>query len=192
MKVRKTLKWFGGVLMTGALAIPAVQADTLITTLTAREPGGQSVVVHAQAYPVTVIVFISISCPMSCDYSERLSTLYRQYHDRIQMVVIDSNVNESDADVEKYRTDASLPFSIYRDPGFRTADLLKARTTPTAVVLDRTGSVRYFGSIDDSRHPARVKRENLRLAIDAILEGRTVERPAMISPGCAIQRLQIQ
>jgi hypothetical protein len=178
--------------MTAALAIPAVRADAPITTLTARKPGGQSVVVHTQAYPVTVVVFISISCPMSCDYSERLGALYKQYPDRIQMVVIDANVNESDTDVDRYRTDASLPFSIYRDPGFQTTDLLKARTTPTAVVLDRAGSVRYFGSIDDSRHPARVKRENLRLAIDAVLEGRPVERPAMVSPGCTIQRLQSQ
>jgi hypothetical protein len=125
---------------------------------------------------------------MSAEYGERIGALYQAFsRQRVQMLVVNSNMNESDADVEEQRKAAALPFPIYRDTGAQLAETLNARATPTAVVLDSAGAVRYIGRIDDSRNPAAVKREHLRLALEAILNDRFVEVPQTRVLGCTIK-----
>jgi hypothetical protein len=137
--------------------------------------------------PATAIIFVSTVCPMSMEYSERLNQLVGDYSPRhVRMLIVNGNVNESDTDVEKQRREAGIRVPIYRDNG-DVADLLGATATPTAVVIDRAGAIRYRGVIDNSRNPARVTKRLLRSALDSILAGSVVEIPRTKVMGCSIK-----
>src|SRR5207248_1649329 len=62
------------------------------------------------------------------------------------------------------------------------------KATPTAVLLDGAGVVRYHGQIDDNPEPVAVQRQYLREALDAVLSGREVPVAATLALGCAIRK----
>ncbi len=137
----------------------------------------------------TAVIFVSAVCPMAADYGQRLVKLSNDYaHQGVKMLLIDSNDNESDAQVEAWRTALELPFPVYRDPHTQAAETLQVYSTPTAVVLDQSGAIRYWGSIDDARNPSRVDKPYLRLALDALVAGKAIERPRTRVLGCSIKR----
>jgi hypothetical protein len=124
---------------------------------------------------------------MSMEYSQRLNQLAADYsHRDVRILLVNSNTNESNAEVEKQRLEANISIPVYRDNG-TVAALLGATATPTAVVLDKAGVTRYMGMIDNSRNPARVTRQVLRSALDSVLAGRAVEVPRTKVMGCAIK-----
>jgi hypothetical protein len=158
-----------------------------IPLLNLRKSDGSLYKAHTSNTPATVVVFVSAVCPMSMEYSQRLNQLAADYSPRgVQILVVNSNTNESDAEVEKQRQEAGISVPVYRDNG-NVADLLGAIATPTAVVIDKTGMIRYLGMIDNSRNSTRVTRRPLRSALDAVLEGRPVEVPRTKVMGCTIK-----
>jgi hypothetical protein len=125
---------------------------------------------------------------MSAEYMERLALLDKTYSAQgINMLLVNSNANESDTEVEQQRRAAALPFSIYRDPNGQVAQALNARATPTAVVIDIGGLIRYSGRIDDARNPAKVKQQYLGPAIEAVLGGKPVAISRTRVLGCTIK-----
>lgn len=151
---------------------------------------GESKQVQLGASHATVVVFVSALCPVSTAYDERLTKLNADFSSRgVLMILVNSNQNESDAQVEEQRKIARLPMPVYRDPNGRLAELLGAYGTPTAVVLDQSGAIRYLGAIDDARDPTRVTRQYLRGAIEAILVGQAVAQAQTRTLGCSIKRL---
>ena len=69
-----------------------------------------------------------------------------------------------------------------------TADRFGAQVTPETFVLDQAGTILYHGYIDDSRNPANIKVQGLRVALDAALTGRSPERAETKAFGCTIKR----
>lgn len=137
--------------------------------------------------PATAVLFVSAACPMSAEYSERINQLAADYAPRrVRILMVNSNTNESNAEVEKQRAEARLSVPVYRDNG-AVADLLGATATPTAVVIDGSGAIRYLGMIDNSRIPERVTKQPLRSALDSVLAGRAVELPRTRVMGCSIK-----
>jgi hypothetical protein len=71
------------------------------------------------------------------------------------------------------------------------ATVAKATITPTAVVVDRGGAIRYRGRIDNlyaalGKTRQQVTSHDLRDALDAVLAGRPVPHPETESIGCFI------
>lgn len=152
-----------------------------------RNTDGSLQKVHTSDTPATVVIFVSTVCPMSMEYSQRFNQLAADYSQRgVRILIVNSNTNESDAEVEKQRLEAHITVPVYRDNG-NLADLLGAIATPTAVVIDRAGVIRYLGMIDNSRNSARVTRHLLRSALDSVLDGRAVEFPRTKVMGCSIK-----
>lgn len=138
---------------------------------------------------VTVVLFLSAECPVSRDYEDRLAALHRELDGRpVRWLAIAPNTNESNEQVSRMASDASLPFPLLRDPGLRAVAALGITKTPAAIVLDTGGIVRYRGAIDDARYSPRVKRRYLKEAVDSLLAGRRVEHPEGWGLGCAIKR----
>jgi hypothetical protein len=163
----------------------AQQAE--ISSLTLKSTDGSTHRFRLADSRATAVVFISAVCPMSVEHSDRLSALARDYSGKdVRFLLVNSNVNETNAEVEAQRTAAKLPVPVYRDAGSLAATL-GATATPTAVVIDQTGVLRYFGMIDNSRIPERVTKELLRLALNAVLAGRPVEITRTRVLGCAIK-----
>ncbi len=160
-----------------------------VNSFTVREIDRAPTQIQVSDSRVTVVVFVSAVCPMSADYSGRLTKLDKEYsHRRVRMILVNSNDNEPDMQVNEQRKLGGLTLPVYRDSSGRLAALLQAYSTPTAVVLDQGGALRYWGSIDDTRSPERVTKPYLQLAIDAVLTGRTVDRPRTRVMGCSIKR----
>lgn len=138
---------------------------------------------------VTVVLFLSAECPVSRDYEDRLAALHRELDGRpVRWLAIAPNTNESNEQVSRMASDASLPFPLLRDPGLRAVAALGITKTPAAIVLDPGGIVRYRGAVDDARYSPRVKRRYLKEAVDSLLSGRRVEHPEGWGLGCAIKR----
>jgi AhpC/TSA family protein len=163
-----------------------------INSFTVREIGMAPTQIQVNANRATVVVFVSAICPMSADYSQRLTKLNEDYSPRgARIVLINSNDNETDEQVNEQRRLSGLKLPVYRDPSGRLAAQVQAYSTPTAVMLDQSGAIRYWGSIDDARNPVRVTKPYLQLAIDAVLAGRAVDRPRTRALGCSIKRLAV-
>ena len=171
--------------MASLLAAAAAPA-TLHLTDTSDRP----VTINAASGKVTVVVFISTLCPISNAYHDRYKALVSSYKNKpgIQFVFVNSNDNETMADVRDHVRDAELPFPVYKDWKNVVADQLRASMTPEAFVLDGGGVTRYHGAIDDAKVEARVKVDAVKDAIAALLAGKPVPRSEMKAFGCTIHR----
>jgi peroxiredoxin len=137
----------------------------------------------------TVVVFVATKCPISNGYNERMSAVYKDYTAKgVHFVFVNANNNEPPAEVEEHAKAHALAFPIYKDRNNVVADLFGAQVTPEAFVIDKTGTVRYHGYVDDSLNEARVHNQGLRMALDAVLAGNTVNHPETKAFGCTLKR----
>jgi hypothetical protein len=158
-----------------------------VTLLKLRTTAGAVHDVRTSGATATAVIFVSAVCPMSMEYAERLNQLVADYSSKpVQILVINSNVNETDVEVERQRREARISAPIYRDDG-TVAKLLGATATPTAVVIDKVGEIRYFGLIDNSRIPARATKHLLQSALESVLAGNGVEIQRTKVMGCSIK-----
>ncbi len=152
---------------------------------------GKPVVISPAKTEATVLIFTSIQCPISNSYSDRMSSLYKDYSGKnIQLVFVNANVNESPAEIEQHAKANRFAFKVYKDLGNVLADKLGATVTPEAFVFDKAGVLQYHGYIDDAANPARVQVNGLRNAIDAVLAGKPVPMKEARSFGCTIKRVR--
>ena len=139
----------------------------------------------------TVVTFIAARCPVSNAYNQRMAALHRDFAARgVAFLLVDSNANESSAELKTYARQARFDFPLYRDPSNVVADLFGAQTTPETFLLDSDGVLRYHGAIDDAQTPARVKVSGLRLAIENILAGKPVDPDRIRAFGCTLHRVR--
>ncbi|MBV9035519.1 MAG: redoxin domain-containing protein [Acidobacteriaceae bacterium] len=141
--------------------------------------------------PVTVVTFISVQCPVSNAYNERMNALYNDYSVKgVKFVFINANRTESSADVAAHARAHQFGFPVYKDESNVVADKFGATVTPEAYVIDSSGIIRYHGSIDDSQNMARVTTQRLRQALDAVLTGQPPQQAETKAFGCTIKRVQ--
>ena len=166
---------------------PVAASGALLLALSGfslRAPDGGVVSFDSLRGAVTVVVFTSAVCPIANDYADRFNSLYRDYQGKgVRFVFVNSNRNETAAEVRANAEGNHLPFPIYRDEGNVAADRFEAQVTPTAYVLDGAGKIRYQGAFDDAVNPPRVKRRWVREAVEALLDGRPVAAPATQADG---------
>ena len=138
----------------------------------------------------TVLVFWSAGCPCVRRYQERVDALLDAYpRDRVLVVALVSNAGESLADDLKTAVERGVRVPIYRDEGGRVARAMGARSTPTVVVLDRKGDVRFLGWVDNERLPGMEGREPwLDEALAGVLAGRNDFKKKTPTYGCIITR----
>ena len=141
----------------------------------------------------TVIAFLGTQCPLAKQYSKGIANLETKYRGRgIRIIAVDSNVQDSLADMAAHarRFDLQIPF--LKDPNQHVADLCGATRTPEVCVLDAKRILRYRGRIDDQYGIGYAKDEptktELRDAIESIVRGEPVSVPVAAAPGCLIGR----
>lgn len=137
----------------------------------------------------TVLLFIAVQCPVSNAYNERMEKLAQDYKAKgINVIGINSNVAEDGAACKAHASENKLTFTILKDPGNKIADKLGASVTPEAYFLDASNKLVYHGRIDNSRNAAQVETPDLRNALDAVLDGKPVEKTEAKAFGCSIKR----
>jgi peroxiredoxin len=162
-----------------------------VSDFTVRDLSGKEVAFAALKGPVTVVTFISTTCPISNAYDDRMNAVYQDYSARgVKFIFVNANSNEPPAVVEKHAKDVGFTFPVYKDPRNALADRFGATVTPESYVIDETGAIRYHGQIDDSRNEARIQTRGLRMALDAVLAGKPVQVQETKAFGCTIKRVR--
>jgi len=137
----------------------------------------------------TVLIFIAVQCPISNAYNERMEKLAQDYKARgINVVGINSNVTEPADSVKAHAAAHKLTFMILKDPGNKIADALGATHTPEVYFLDANNKLLYQGRIDNNKNLDQVNTSDLRLALDAALAGKPIEKTTAMAFGCSIKR----
>jgi len=140
-----------------------------------------------------VVVFIGTDCPLANLYIPTLVELHKKYASKgVQFLAINSNDQDSFADVVTHTRERKVPFPVLKDSDHRGAEALGARRTPEAFLLDSGFVIRYRGRIDDQygytfRRPAPTQSE-LKDALDDLLGGKPVRTPVTEVRGCLIGR----
>jgi peroxiredoxin len=138
----------------------------------------------------TVLIFISVQCPVSNAYNDRMEKLAADYKDKgIAVIGINANASEDAVAVKAHAAEKHLTFTILKDAGNKVADKLGAATTPEAYFLDANNKLLYHGRIDNSRNPDTIESNDLRQALDSSLAGKPVEKPEAKAFGCSIKRV---
>ena len=139
---------------------------------------------------ILVLEFWSFKCPVALAYNERLAELQSKYRNRgVTFLAVASNKNESPIEVRRNRENLKLPFPVLLDRDGAMADRLGATHTPSIVILDGAGMLRYRGAIDNNRRTG----ENGRIpyaeeVLDALLAGRPAPQSETPVFGCSIRR----
>ena len=137
----------------------------------------------------SVLIFISVQCPVSNGYNERMEALAQDYGKRgISVIGINANATEDAAAVKAHAAEKHLTFAVLKDPGNKIADRLGATRTPEAYLLDANNKLVYHGRIDNSKDQSQVESNDLRDAMDSVLAGKPVVKPTAMAFGCSIKR----
>jgi len=152
---------------------------------------------------VLVVVFTCVHCPTAQLYEGRIKKLAADYQDRgVALVAIQPNNPKAVRLDELGYTDLadSLPEmkirAAYRHFNFpflydgETQSVARAygpTATPHVFVFDQQRKLRYEGRVDSSSREALAKRQDARLAIDAVLAGQPVAVEKTPTVGCSIK-----
>jgi peroxiredoxin len=136
-----------------------------------------------------VLIFISVQCPVSNGYNERMEKLAQDYKAKgVNVIGINSNNTEPIGAVKAHAADKHLTFTVLKDDGNKIADRLGATRTPEAYLIDPSGKLVYHGRIDNSQNTANITSNDLREALDEMLAGKPVSKTGGAAFGCTIKR----
>lgn len=141
-----------------------------------------------------LVVFTCNHCPYAQALEDRIIALQNAYPQaQLQVVAVCSN------DADAYPDDSfgklkarwlakKMPFPYLHDESQAVARAFGAVCTPDFFLYDRDRALRYRGRFDDNwKDPAKVTKQELRAAVDALLSGElpaAVQEPAL---GCGIK-----
>jgi peroxiredoxin len=201
MRVQSMLPWLGlmSLMLTAQAASnhPILQPGSKAPDFTLPGIDGKthSLTDYASS-PVLVIVFTCNHCPIAQMYERRISQLAADYGKRgVAVVAIQPNapealrVDELDCSdisdsLEEMKIRAQYkhldyPY-LYDGETQQTARAYGPQATPHVFVFDRERRLKYEGRMDDNYRIERVKSQDARAAIDAVLAGR---EPAVTHTG---------
>lgn len=143
----------------------------------------------------TVVLFICNHCPYVKLINESLVALARQYQERgVGFVAISSNdatqyPDDGPTHMKEVAKRLSYPFPYLYDETQEVARAFDAACTPDIYLFDSEMNLVYRGQFDDAR-PGKnlpVTGKDLRNALDAILNGKSVPSDQRPSVGCNIK-----
>jgi hypothetical protein len=141
-------------------------------------------------HEATVLFWWATRCPCVARYEARMASLRAAFPaERVAMLAVASNADDTRATISETARERGFALPILIDHGGRLARRLDVRTTPTTVVLDRQGNVRFLGWIDNERLPGENDREAYaHAAVAALLAGDNPTPARTPVHGCMITR----
>ncbi|MCA9174060.1 MAG: redoxin domain-containing protein [Planctomycetales bacterium] len=187
-------RWLSLALLLAFVAECGAEVGQKIDDFELRDFRGKTWSLRESGDRTIVLAFLGTECPLVQFYAKRLEELQAEYAERGVVVVgIDSNLQDSLAELASFARRHDLTYPLLKDPGNRVADQLGAERTPEVFLLDRQRHVRYRGRIDDqyTYGIARTKptQRYLRDAIEALLGNRPVALAETETVGCHIGRV---
>lgn len=134
-----------------------------------------------------VFVFLSTKCPVAKRYSTRLNELHSKFAaNGVALYAVYPNSDETDEGLAEFVKAAGFKFPVVSDPTGYLVRELGATMTPQAFIVDQYSVIRFRGAIDDNRYETRVRNNYLGDALSAVLNGQSVQQPAVDAVGCTI------
>lgn len=150
---------------------------------------GSAVSINPAKAKATAVVFVSVQCPVSNAYNERMNAIYKDYTSKgVQFAFVNANSSEDVRAVDAHAKEHNFAFKVLKDENNVLADKLNAQFTPEVFVFDGTNKLVYHGRFDDSRDLDRVKSKDFRAALDATLAGTPIAVSNTRAFGCTIKR----
>jgi peroxiredoxin len=143
----------------------------------------------------TLIVFLCAHCPYVVHVRGVLRELVTEYFPQgISTIGISSNdpltyPDDSPENLKKMAEENDLPFPVLFDATQEVARAYTAVCTPDFFLFDGQGKLAYRGRLDASspRNGQPLTGDDLRNALDAVLEGRAIPAPWPGALGCSIK-----
>jgi thiol-disulfide isomerase/thioredoxin len=152
---------------------------------------------------VLVIVFTANHCPTAQAYEDRIMKLVTDYKDKgVAVVAISPNdplavrldelgysdMGDSLEEMKLRAAERKFNFPYLYDGRTQSVSLKYGPvSTPHVFIFDKERKLQYTGAIDNNEDPSKVKKNAVRDAIDAILEGREVAVKKVKTFGCSIK-----
>lgn len=141
---------------------------------------------------LTVLIFVSIDCPVSNRYAPEIKRLHDEFTPRgVRFRLVYPNPLDDDAAVTRHLRDFGYPPIAERDRDRALVKMAGATITPEAAVFDESRRLVYRGRIDDrfvelGRERPQATRRDLRNALTAALAGKPVDPSQTQAVGCFI------
>jgi thiol-disulfide isomerase/thioredoxin len=143
----------------------------------------------------SVVIFVLHDCPVSNQYAPEIQRLADEFSTKrvpFYLVHVDSQL--STADAKKHAKEYGYRLPVIVDRKQELVKQLKATTAPEAFAIGAEGKILYRGRIDDryaaiGKPRSQVQRQDLRLALSAVVAGKSVEVAETKAIGCYIPEL---
>ncbi len=147
----------------------------------------------ARGRVATVIMCMSVECPISNEFLPAIKEVAETYRQRgVTMVGINPNAGESLEAMADYAKEHKLTFPFAKDEGGKVSRRLLFNVTPEARVFDADGKIVYRGRIDDryragGGQPGAKITNDLARALDEVIAGKPLTQSRTRTVGCPIQ-----
>jgi hypothetical protein len=175
-------------LLANAIIKPPIQVGPAAWNLQGR-------IVYPTRQPrpkATIFIFLLKECPIANQYAPEIERIYRDAKAKsaqLWLVYCDPESTAQSVATHRKSFAYSAPALIDREKQLQT--WARATHTPHAILIDRQGSMRYRGRIDDrfgdlGRKKSQPTRRDLRLALSAVLQGKPVVVTQTRVVGCLL------
>jgi hypothetical protein len=140
-----------------------------------------------------VIYWTCNHCPYALAWHDRLLDVARDYEGRAEFLAVNSNdadrypADSPRAMRERVEAEGGWPHPYLYDESLEVARAFGAERTPDVFVFDADRTLRYRGAPDADYDDPGQGAAWLREALDAVLDGREVERAETEPVGCTIK-----
>ena len=144
------------------------------------------------ALAMTVLIFVSVDCPVSNRYAPEIKRLHDEFTARgVRFRLVYPNPLDSEAAISRHLQDFGYPPIAERDRDHRLVKLAGASVTPEAAVFDARQRLVYRGRIDNrfvelGRERPAATEQDLRNALTAALAGKPATPSRTQAVGCFI------
>jgi len=169
----------------GEVAIGKAMPDFKLT-----DALGKSHSLSAYKGKTVVLNFLSNECPWSRGAEPSVSALAKEFEGKdVVFLGINSNAGVTAAQMKDYSASAGIPYAVLIDTNNVYADAVGASRTPEIYVIDKDGKLAFHGAYDDRKEPEKTGGTNYtKLAVEAVLAGKPVEKAEVSAWGCGIKR----
>ena len=144
------------------------------------------------ALAMTVLIFVSVDCPVSNRYAPEIKRLHDEFAARgVRLRLVYPNPLDSETAIGRHLQDFGYPPIAERDRDHRLVKLAGATVTPEAAVFDARQRLVYRGRIDNrfvelGRERPAATENDLRNALTAALAGKPANPSRTQAVGCFI------
>ena len=142
---------------------------------------------------VAVFLVLSTDCPISNALSPEINRIVADYTRRgVRFSIVHPDASVSAQDARAHAREFGYTCPVLLDDRRQLVARLGPKVTPEAIVLAPGGAVAYRGRINDTyvdlgQRRAAPTSHDLRIALDALLAGKSVPVPQTRAIGCPIE-----